>query len=302
MSIQVFESHRAGLTGLAYRITGSLSEAEDIVQEAFLRWYDANHDTIHSPFSWLARVVTRLALDYLKSAKVRRETYIGPWLPEPFTGHGPEGDLELDESVSMALMVLLERLSAGERAAFILHDLFRMDFAEVAATLDKSAAACRKLASRAREKLQFPATQREDARRQPSRDQYMRLTSAFFDATKKGAMADLERLLKDDVQFHSDGGGKATAARRVIIGRVDVASFIIKTVGRAIQEEEDELPEFRHVWFNGAPGWVLCVKNQPVTAFSFRMENGLIAGIYALRNPDKLRRFRAEPFTGTSLN
>ncbi len=287
-SVDVFESHRKGLMGLAYRITGSVSEAEDIVQETFLRWHHADQSNIRAPFSWLARVVTRLALDHLKSARVQRETYIGPWLPEPYVSEETESDLELDESVSMALMVLLERLSAGERAAFILHDLFQMQFTEIAATLDKSEATCRKLASRAREKIRLRPEQRAASAQVPNREQYMRLSTAFFEATKHGTMQDLERLLKDDVQFVSDGGGKAAAALEVIRGRSAVMDFLLQRIGPALQGE----PHFRNVWYNGAPGWVLYANGRPVTAFSFRMEDDRIAGIFALRNPDKLQRFQ----------
>ena len=180
--LETFEAHRSKLIGLAYRITGSIAEAEDIAQETFLKWADADHKAIQSPYSWLVTVATRMALDHLKSARVQREAYIGPWLPEPLIADNetPENKHELDESITMALLVLLERLSPGERASFILHDLFHFNFDEVGEILDKTGGSCRKLASRAREKIDKDAVQYN-----PNKEDHLEIVSAFFGAVKK---------------------------------------------------------------------------------------------------------------------
>lgn len=288
--LAAFETQRSRLLGLAYRITGSISDAEDIVQEAFIRWSASDADKIDSVPAWLTTVTTRLALDYLKSAHRQRESYIGPWLPEPFIAelHQPEQERELDESITMALLVLLEQLSPNERAAFILHDIFHFDFSETAAILNKSGSACRQLASRARKKI-------EPDKITPSlntdKTTHSDIVAAFFSAVKDGHMQGLIELLQDNVIFHADGGGKASAASRILQGREAVIKFLIKAVSRSLVKASGQL-QARQIWFNGSPGLVLWIAGEPITAFNFEIVEGCICKIHALRNPDKLRFFK----------
>lgn len=286
--LETFETHRPKLVGLAYRITGSIAEAEDIAQETFLKWAAADHESIQSPYSWLMTVASRLALDHLKSARVRRESYVGPWLPEPFISdvETPEDERELDESITMALLILLEQLSPGERATFILHDLFHFDFAEVGEILGKTGTSCRKLASRARQKIDKDAMHHN-----PSKEDHMEIITAFFSAVKKGDMEELVTLLRDNVTLHADGGGKAIAAPEILKGLDTVAPFLLNVLTPAFQAVDSREATMSHVWFNGAPGFVIWVDAKPVSAFNFELEDQKIKKIHALRNPDKLKFF-----------
>ncbi len=283
-----FETHRSKLIGLAYRITGSISEAEDIVQEAFLKWFSADHETIRSHYSWLITVTTRLSLDHLKSARVQRQSYIGPWLPEPFIAdkETPEKGLELDESITMALLVLLEQLSPGERAAFILHDLFHFDFDEIGEILQKTSPSCRKLASRARGKIDTDTTDHR-----ANKEEYFGVVSAFFDAVKNGNVPELVSLLQKNVAFHSDGGGKVPAALEILKGADTTAAFLMEKVRPSFAEADMAETAITFTWFNGSPGFVVRINKKPVSAFNFEIENHTIKKIHALRNPDKLRLF-----------
>ncbi|QDV18552.1 ECF RNA polymerase sigma factor SigJ [Gimesia panareensis] len=288
--LATFEAARAQLIGLAYRITGSRTEAEDIVQETCLKWLAADQAVIQVPRAWLMKVATRLSLDYLKSARVQRMSYIGPWLPEPFLANEntPEEELELDESISMALLVLLEQLSPAERASFILHDLFQYRFEEIADILDRSASACRKLASRARAKIG-----NQDLQPELTRDAHLQMLNAFTQAVKQGETAPLVSLLQDEATFVSDGGGKALAARKIVRGSALISRFFLKTVRPALLAAEDPDPEIviKITWFNGAPGLIIYHAGQPVSALQFQVTHNKIQHIYVLRNPDKLRLF-----------
>lgn len=287
-AIDIFETHRQQLLGLAYRITGSRFEAEDIIQETGIKWMAADHAAIDSPYAWLVTVATRQSLDHLKSARVQRESYIGPWLPEPFIvdTSTPESELELDESITMALLLLLEQLSPQERATFILHDLFHFNFDDIASILNKSGDACRQLASRARRKIDKDLTQ-------PSIDKnaHRDIVNAFFNAVKQGDMTQLLSLLKTNVTLHADGGGKATAARRILEGQEQIAKFLLQVVSTSFNKADVDLV-VQHTWFNGAPGFVVWHDRQPVSAFNFEMEQGRIRKIHVLRNPDKLALFK----------
>jgi len=301
-ALDEFNTHQSGLIGLVYRITGSMAEAEDIVQETFLKWADTDHKNIESSRSWLAKIATRMALDYIKSARVKRVSYVGPWLPEPFVEHnrtqesvldlschadGPENELELDESVSMALLLLLQELSSTERAAFILHDLFHFDFEEVGEILSKTGGSCRKMASRARQKIGGDAPQIKQ-----KTDEHMQILSAFFNAVKGGDMAGLVALLKDNVTLHPDGGGKAKALLEVLHGSNAVITFLLDKVRLDFMAVDSGDVVTRVAWFNGSPGLIVQRGDRVVTAFNFGVEEGLIKTIHALRNPDKLRLFR----------
>ena len=287
-STHLFESYRSKLVGLAYRITGSRFEADDIVQEAFLKWRDVAHDELQSPYAWLVTVTTRLALDHLKRAQSQRETYIGPWLPEPFLEEAsrPDDEHEMDESITMALMLLLERLTASERAVFILHDVFHFQFDEIAAILKKTAVTCRKLASRAREKID-----NQKLKQSFSQDEYQQVVTAFLEAVKLGELDNLVSLLRDNVVLHVDGGGKVAAARRILQGAQTVARFLAQVVSPDLAKLDDTDTRFSFVWFNGAPGLVFWGAGKPVSAFNFVIVENRIEKIHVLRNPDKLKFF-----------
>src|SRR5882757_755080 len=205
----VFDPLRPALIRAAYRMLGSVADAEDVVQDAFLRWLDVDRDAVREPAAFLCRVVTRLCLDRLKSVRRGRETYVGPWLPEPVVESGED---EPDD-VTLPLLMALERLSPLERAAFLLHDVFSLDFEEVAATIGRDPAACRQLASRAR------AHVRANRPRYPvTRERGSEIAEAFFVASRDGEMERLRALLAADVTVYTDGGGKATAHGAPVAG------------------------------------------------------------------------------------
>lgn len=281
-----FEQHRDFLRKLVYRMVGTLADAEDVVQETYLKWRAAEREAIVSPRAWLVKVASRLALDHLKLARVRREQYVGPWLPEPLVEPHltPADQMALDESVSMALLTMLERLSPAERAALLLHDIFQFSFDEVADILDKTPQACRKLASRARSHVQA-----DKPRLAPNAAEHRRLTEAFGQAVRSGELEALQALLQEEVALHSDGGGKVQAARKVLTGRQAVAGFLLHVWENAARR--DSVMRFEMCWFNGAPGWLLYEADVVATAVTFSVKDGLIEAIYAVRNPEKLVGF-----------
>jgi len=287
--LEIFELHRPKLVGLAYRITGSIMEAEDITQEIFLKWSTTDQKKIHSPYSWLMKVATRMSLDYLKSARVQRESYIGPWLPEPFITdyNTPEDEHELDQSITMALLVLLEQLAPGERAVFILHDLFHFNFDEIGKILGKTGPSCRKLASRARGKIN-----REVIPENSNKSDYVEIVSAFFNAVKKGDVNKLTTLLKDDVIIHVDGGGKVTAALKILKGQQTITTFLVNVVTPSFNGMDSDKIEISYLWFNGSPGFVIWSNSKPVSAFNFEIQEHKIKKVHVLRNPDKLKFFQ----------
>lgn len=280
-----FETHRDVLMGVAYRMLGSVSDAQDIVQDAWLRWRDARD--VESPRGWLVRTVSRLCLDRLKSARVRREHYFGTWLPEPLleTRAGPASAARIDESVSIALMLVLEKLSPVERAGFLLHDVFGYDFAEIAGILEKSEPACRKLVSRARERVRT-----ERPRFTASEAEHEDLLRRFLAACRGGEIESLLKLFGENVALYSDGGGKATAVPEVLTDRAVIAKFFT----RIVRNLEAARFEIRTTRYNGAPGVLFVVDGSIVTALSLDVRDGKIAAIYGHRNPDKLREFAAE--------
>lgn len=287
-AVDIFESYRRTLIGLVYRITGSMSDAEDITQDTFLKWNQVDPQTIQSPYAWLAKVATRLALDHLKSARVQRVSYPGPWLPEPFItdSETPDQRYALDQSITMALLVLLEQLSPDERAAFILHDLLQFTFPEVANILRKTDTACRKMASRARAKM-------GEGSRQPkpgNREEHEQVITAFFSAVKQGDVSALLSIFSENISLHADGGGKAMAAQNILQGRDAVTNFVLERLCPALPAVGSAA--IQSTWFNGAPGMVIWDAAEPVSAFNFAIDNGKIYTIHALRNPDKLRFFK----------
>jgi RNA polymerase sigma-70 factor (ECF subfamily) len=280
-----FEPHRRALTGLAYRMLGSVSDAEDVVQDAFLRWHAASRADVAEPRAYLMRVVTRLCLDVLKSARARRETYVGPWLPEPVLDAAavqPDTAGELAEDISVALLLALERLSPAERAAFLLHDVFDRDFTEIAATLGRSETACRQLASRARAHVR--ASPRRFAA-DPAEGQ--RLAAAFMLAAQTGDVRALTGLLAEDATLHSDGGGVRIAALNVIRGADRIARFTVGVVrkGEITMDVEPAL-------MNGLPGFVLTDSRGDVRTVAFEVADGMLSAIYLVANPNKLKHLR----------
>ncbi len=277
-----FETHRPRLTRLAYRMLGSVAEAEDAVQDAWPRWAAAAREEIADPAAWLARVVTRLCLDRLRAARARRETYVGPWLPEPLIEDLAEDPLERAEDVSVAFLLALQRLSPLERAAFLLHDVFDEDYASLARTLGREEAACRQLLSRARAHL-------KDARPRFSvpQDAAARLAAAFLDAARRNDATALAALLAEDCVLITDGGGKRKAALRPLIGRDDVLRLL---AGLAWRQSWPPFDRFRPARINGYPGLVL-EDDEGAQTIAFQPgEDGRLIAIYIVRNPDKLRR------------
>jgi RNA polymerase sigma-70 factor (ECF subfamily) len=281
----LFETHRRVLEGLAYRMLGTLADAQDVVQETYLKWRDADLATVREPRAWLVTVCSRLAINAMKSARSRRETYVGTWLPEPLideSAFSPADQTQIDETVSVALMLSLEKLSPLERAAFLLHEVFDYGFDEIATILGKTSAACRKLASRARLNLKA-----ERPRFETSAGQHRKLVQAFLDAARAGEVESLQKLLADDVELYADGGGKVQAIRDVLHGAQSVGKFFI----RVWRPRPAASLAFESVCFNGAPGLLVFEDENLVAALTVRAEGGRIAAIYALRNPDKLAPF-----------
>jgi RNA polymerase sigma-70 factor, ECF subfamily len=273
--------HRGRLLGLAYRMLGSRSDAEDVVQDAYLRFADAKD--VHNPEAFLVTVVTRLCLDRLKCAKAQREIYVGPWLPEPvFDAEGLSADAatELADDLSFALLLALDRLSPMERAAFLLHDVFDTPFSEVAMMLDRTEASCRQLASRARRAVR-------DNRPAPVRapDNHARLLQAFSEAVASGNVAQLAALLREDAVALTDGGGRKTAARNPIIGPERIARFFI---GIAAKNAGHDM-RIEPAMINGAAGALLYLDGELDNTMSMAISGDKIAAIYIVRNPDKLR-------------
>ncbi|EPC03165.1 hypothetical protein L861_22920 [Litchfieldella anticariensis FP35 = DSM 16096] len=283
-----FENHRAHLMRLAYRMLGSVAEAEDAVQDSYLRWHNQNRDNVDDPRAYLSRIVTRLCLDRLKQARTQREVYVGPWLPEPLVEEWSATTLppqHIEQDVSTALMVALERLSPLERAAFILHDIFEMEFEDVATTLGRTEAACRQLASRARSHV---VTSRP--RFNLDQEEGVRLTEAFFEASRSGDAANLQALLMDAARLHSDGGGRKRAALRVIEGARNISRFFAGLVRKGFAPKPIWT---RQVRIDGLPGILSVERDGSLQTTAIEVCDGRIQAIFVVRNPDKLRHLEA---------
>lgn len=283
-SAEPFSAHRAALIGLAYRMTGSLATAEDIAQDVFLRWHAADRSRIEVPRAWLLKAAARLSLDHLKSARVRREQYVGPWLPEPvLESEEPpqQAAHEQAQDLSVAFLLTLQRLSPVERAVFILHDLFETPFTEIAGLLGRSEEACRKLATRARAHL-GEATPRQPVDEAEAR----RITRAFLAASRGGDEAALRDLLARDVVLHTDGGGIRPAARNPIAGAEKVGRFF---AGLASKRHLAPAPPLLHLGrINGLPGYVTLEQDGLPQTTALEIRDGRVAAIYIVRNPEKL--------------
>ncbi len=274
-----FEAHRSFLAGLAYRMLGSVAEAEDVVQDAYLRWARSDASTIAHPRAYLARVVTRLCLDRMKSATSRREQYVGTWLPEPIVA-APEEPMADD--LSIALLLTLERLSPLERAAFLLHEVFDMDYGEIARSLGRTEEACRQLATRARQHVRD-----ERPRFAPSDVHREKLFTAFEAALTSGDVATFAQLLADDAVLYADGGGKRAAALDPIRGRENILQLYAAVLAVRGLFRRGEL---ERASINGLPGFVLHTEDGvQTTAFEVAGAGDRIVAIYTVRNPDKLR-------------
>lgn len=285
------EPHRRRLMAIAYRMLGSVADAEDVVQEAFVRWQATDRAGVLEPRAFLSKIVTRLCLDQLKSARRRREIYVGEWLPEPvLDAAGMEADAATDyaDDLSVAFLLTLERLSPLERAAFLLHDVFDMDFVEVGKALERSPEACRQLASRARVHVQdarprFPA----------SDDQRARLAQAFYSAITSGDVEGLAHILARDAVLHGDGGGKRIAALRPIFGRDKILRFLAGIARKIGLPKPDEVIATR---INGVPGFIILDRDGGVdSTFALEIADAGIVAIYAMRNPDKLKHINVPP-------
>ncbi|MFJ1697408.1 RNA polymerase sigma-70 factor [Streptomyces sp. NPDC087532] len=286
----VFELHRPVLIGVAYRMLGGIADAEDVVQEAWLRWSSASREDVREPRAFLVRVVTRLAIDRLRQVRSRRESYVGPWLPEPLvTDFGPAvpdtaEQAVLADSVSVAVLVVLESLSPLERAVFVLREAFGFPYAEIAAALGRSEAAVRQLAGRARRHVdeRKPRYDVDPARR---RD----LTERFLAAAAGGDIQELLALLAPDVRLVGDSGGKSKAPLRIIESADKVGRFLFAVAHGRIPD-----PGFRFLELNGGPGLLMLSGGKPDSVFQVDIRNGLIQSVYIVRNPDKLIGLAAE--------
>jgi RNA polymerase sigma-70 factor (ECF subfamily) len=272
-----FEAHRRLLFGIAYRMLGSVAEAEDAVQEGWLRFQSASLDDIESPRAWLTTVVTRLCLDQLKSARMRRESYVGPWLPEPM-----RTDATVDpESISLAFLVLLESLTPMERAVYLLHEVFDYSHSEIASMLGNDEAACRQLLHRAKSSV--------SARRPrfaPSKEAHQRLLEGFLSAVAAGDLTALQSLLAHDARLWSDGGGKATAARKPLENGEDIAKFFVG-IYKKFREMPDVL-EFEVADVNGWPALIIRLRGNTFQVLTIETDGEKILAVRSQLNPDKL--------------
>ncbi len=268
---------------IAYEILGSTTESDDVLQDSYLRWAEVDLAGVHDTKSYLARLVTRQALNALRAGARRREDYVGPWLPEPLLleEQDPSADVVLAESVSMAMLVLLETLGPDERAVFVLREVFGFGYDEIAATVGKSVAAVRQVAHRAREHVQ--ARRRRFAPVDP--EQNARITAQFIAAAANGDVQTVMSMLAPDVVWTADSGGKASAARRPVIGADKVARAIVGLIGRGLK-----LPDVRAqmATCNAAPAILLYQADRLEGIFTVEIVDGKIANFYAMRNPDKL--------------
>lgn len=279
--------HRRRLLGLAYRMLGSHTDAEDVLQDAYLRF--ASTQNVLNPEAFLVTVVTRLCLDRLKSARAQREVYVGPWLPEPILdteGLSADAATELADDLSFALLLALDRLSPLERAAFLLHDVFDTPFADIARVLERTEVTCRQLAARARRAVR---NERPAPARTP--DSHARLLDAFAKAVRSGDVTRLAALLREDAIAVTDGGGRKTAALNPVMGAERVARFFIGVAAK--NAGHDLRIETRII--NGAMGAVVYLDGELDGTLTFAVDGERIAAIYLVRNPDKLQRVPATP-------
>ncbi|MGI8330789.1 RNA polymerase sigma factor SigJ [Actinomadura scrupuli] len=282
---QVFEEHRSLLFAVAYRMLGTVADSEDVVQDAWLRWSAVDRPEVAEPKAYLVRIVSNLALDRLRSAQVRRESYVGPWLPEPLlTSPDVAEDAERAESVSMAMLVVLETLTPLERAVFVLHEVFGFPFGEIAQTLDRSETSVRQLGHRAREHVQA-----RRPRFEPGLEQRRAATERFFAAALGGDLNQLMAVLAPDVTLWTDGGGKVRAALRTISGADKVARWLVSVSDQEYAGVQPGDMRFRNADINGVPGIVIDGPAGPITAITVDVDDlGRVLAVHLVANPDKL--------------
>ncbi|NJL55348.1 RNA polymerase sigma-70 factor [bacterium] len=276
---EIFDAQHKRLFAIAYRMLGSVMDAEDIVQEAYLRWRDIDQTTVENPGAFLATMVTRLCIDHLRSARVQREEYIGPWLPEPLVPHHtePEESLKLAESLSMAFLVMLERLTPTERAVYLLREVFDYDYREIAAVVNKSEPACRQIVSRVKARMV------EERPRLPLTEA-MPIVQQMVAAVRGGDVPGLMALLAPDVELTSDGGGKAKAATRPLYGRKLVATFLFVIHKNLPPDANVQIQSI-----NGQPGVVVQHAGKVFTVGTLDITEEGVKSIRLVLNPDKLK-------------
>jgi len=284
---EIFEAHRPSLFRLAYGMLGRVAPAEDAVQETFLRWQKQDIDKINSHQAYLATIVNRICLDEIKSARNQREQYIGPDLPEPILNdhtETPEQEVELAESLSMALLVVLDQLSPVQRAVFILREIFDYDYDMIADIVQKSESHCRKIAQRARDQIRDHKPEFEK-----NHDEQQQLVGAFLEAVKGGNLSQIESMLAEEAILYSDGGGKVTAARKPVDGAAKIAKFLV-----GIQKQVPSGTEWsiEREQVNGEPGMIVRMDGELYNVWSFHVEEGKIQSIYTVLNPDKLQHVK----------
>jgi RNA polymerase sigma-70 factor (ECF subfamily) len=280
--LATFSQHRGLLFSVAYRMLGSVADAEDMLQETFIRWQQAANDEVRSPRAFLVTVITRLCINQLQSARVRREEYVGEWLPEPLVtdpGSDPLGVLKVDESLSMAFLLLLERLTPMERAVFLLREVFEYEYEEIAKVLGENEANCRQILRRAKQHVgdmrrRFDASARE----------HDDLLKRFIQATRSGDMKGLVELLSSEVVLHTDGGGKAVALAKEVRGADKVAGTIIERMSTTLPKNLVA----RLARINGKPGLVSYLNGKPFSALTVDFRDGFAQAIYVVTNPEKL--------------
>jgi RNA polymerase sigma-70 factor, ECF subfamily len=280
--VSAFQRHRPKLYGIAYRMLGSKADAEDMLQEAYLRWHQADVERVQIPEAWLTTTLTRLCIDRLRAARTEREAYVGPWLPEPLVGRElppPDRSSELASDLSIAFLVVLERLAPEERAAFLLHEVFDCDYPEIAPILDRNEASCRQTVHRARERVR-----RDRPRFKVSEAARTRLLEKFVAALHAEDHKALLALFAEDATWTSDGGGKAKAARKVVRGAERVVRFATGVWRRYLSRLTQ-----RVVSINGEPGLLMCVDGRPVSVISIDTDGVRILAVYTVLNPDKLK-------------
>lgn len=275
---RMFHPLRPRLTRVAYRMLGSVADAEDVVQEAFIRWLETDRDAVRKPEAFLRRIVTRLCLDHLRAARRQREVYVGQWLPEPVVNE------ECEPDIALPLMLALERLSPLERAAFLLRDAFGVAYEEIATTLERSPAACRQLAGRARAHLR-----EQRPRFEADQQRGLELAEAFFAASRSGDMKRLSALLAADVSMHADGGGKRPASLDPVVG-FDAVMQLHERLASGFGRDGSRL--VRTGFINGLPGFVTREADGFLQTTALEIDKGLVAAIYVIRNPDKLKHLR----------
>jgi RNA polymerase sigma-70 factor, ECF subfamily len=282
--LEMFGRHRATLFSIAYRMLGSVADAEDILQDAYIRWQQARDTNIRSPQAFLVTIVSRLCITHLQSARVKREQYFGPWLPEPILTNpidDPSVAFTVDETLSVAFLMLLEQLTPVERAVFILHEVFEYDYSEIARIIELSKANCRQILHRARQHIKAGKTRFEASPKQQEK-----LVEKFLEATSKGDMQGLLSLFSKDIVLYTDGGGKASAVPNPIYGPANVARFLVRGRRKLVPSDVSS----RIAQINGRPGILAYFQGRPYGVLSMHIFDGMINNIYIVRNPDKLAR------------